>query len=228
MRQATDDWPFLYSREAAIPGLTARGVALTLVLSVILWFVFGGNKALASESGIPPEWGTMLRSFFLGAGFMLVETKAVVQMAILFGGTWMVNTVVFAAILVMALAGNLYAGRVNPRQLQPYYVGLFIALGVGLAVPPGTFLGMNPTLQILAVCLIVFAPIAFAGVIFATTFKRTSQPDRVFGANIAGALVGGLSENASVMLGFTLLLCVAVGFYALSAAFGNRQAEVTS
>ena len=90
-------------------------------------------------------------------------------------------------------------------------------------MPPGTFLGMSPTLQILAVCLIVFAPIAFAGVIFATTFKRTSQPDRVFGANIAGALVGGLSENASVMLGFTLLLCVAVGFYALSAAFGNRR-----
>ncbi len=225
LRQATDDWPFLYSREAAIPGLTARGVALMLVLSIILWFVFGGNKALASESGSAPEWGTMLRSFFLGAGFMLVETKAVVQMAILFGGTWMVNTVVFAAILVMALAGNLYAGKVNPRQLQPYYVGLFIALAVGLAVPPGTFLGMSPTLQILAVCLIVFAPIAFAGVIFATTFKRTSQPDRVFGANIAGALVGGLSENASVMLGFTLLLCVAVGYYALSAVFGNRQAQ---
>jgi SAM-dependent methyltransferase len=226
MRQATDDWPFLYSREAAIPGLTARGVALMLVLSVILWFVFGGNRALASESGTKPEWGTMLRSFFLGAGFMLVETKAVVQMAILFGGTWMVNTVVFAAILVMALAGNLYAGKVNPRRLEPYYVGLFIALGVGLLVPPGMFLGMSPTLQILAVCLIVFTPIAFAGVIFATTFKRTSQPDRVFGANIAGALVGGLSENASVMLGFTLLLCVAVGYYALSAAFGNREAAV--
>jgi hypothetical protein len=125
----------------------------------------------------------------------------------------------------MALAGNLYAGKVNPKRLEPYYIGLFIALAVGLAVPPGTFLGMSATVQILAVCLIVFAPIAFAGVIFATTFKRTSQPDRVFGANIAGALVGGLSENASVMLGFTLLLCVAVGFYALSAAFGNRREE---
>ena len=40
-----------------------------------------------------PDYGMMLRSFFLGAGFMLVETKAVVQMALLFGGTWMVNTV---------------------------------------------------------------------------------------------------------------------------------------
>src|SRR5205814_1684441 len=137
-------------------------------------------------------------------------------MALLFGGTWMVNTVVFAAILVMSLAGNLFAGKVNPKRLEPYYLGLFAALAVGLAVPPGAFLGLNPTVQILGVCALVFAPIAFAGVIFATSFKRTTQPDRVFGANVAGALVGGLAENSSVVLGFQLLLCVAVGFYALS------------
>jgi hypothetical protein len=45
----------------------------------------------------------------------------------------------------------------------------------------------------------------------------------VFGANVAGALVGGLSENLSVLLGFRLLLCVAIGFYFLSAIFGNRE-----
>ena len=63
----------------------------------------------------------------------------------------------------------------------------------------------------------------FAGVIFATSFRRTAQPDRVIGANVAGALVGGLAENSSVILGFQLLLCVAAGFYLLSAAFGNRD-----
>lgn len=222
---ATDDWPFLYAREPAIPALTWRGVVLMLGLSIVLWFTFGGNKALAptGTTGIRPEWGLLLRSFFLGAGFMLVETKAVVQMALLFGGTWMVNTVVFAAILVMSLAGNLYAGKVNPRRLEPYYIGLFIALAIGLAVPPGAFLGLDPTVQVLGVCALVFAPIAFAGVIFATSFRRTAQPDRMFGANVAGALVGGLAENTSVLLGFGLLLCVAVGFYALSAAFGNRD-----
>jgi len=64
-------------------------------------------------------------------------------------------------------------------------------------------------------------PIAFAGVIFAATFGRSSQPDRVFGANVAGALAGGLAENASVVLGFHYLLCVAVGFYLLAAAVGT-------
>ena len=222
LRPATDDWPFLYTRGATVPTLTVRNVVLTVVLSVLLWFVFGGHQALGSATD-RPEWGLMARSFFLGAGFMLVETKAVVQMALLFGGTWMVNTAVFAAILLRALLGNLYAGWVAPKRLQPYYAGLFATLALGLVVSPGVFLGWNPAAQVLAVSLLVFAPIAFAGVIFPTTFRRSAQPDRVFGANVAGALIGGLTENLSVLLGFQLLLCVAVGFYILSAAFGNRE-----
>ncbi|HEV3387006.1 MAG TPA: hypothetical protein VG097_19465, partial [Gemmata sp.] len=227
IKLATDDWPFLYSRDPAIPELTWRGVILTVVLSLGLWLAFGGPRALSPDSrstnSPSPEWNLMLRSFFLGAGFMLVETKAVVQIALLFGGTWMVNTVVFATILAMSLVGNLFAGKINPKCLQPYYFGLFIALGIGLAIPPSAFLGLDPAVQILGACLLVFAPIAFAGVIFATSFRRSTQPDCVFGANVAGALVGGLSENCSVLLGFRLLLCVAVGFYFLSALFGNRE-----
>jgi SAM-dependent methyltransferase len=223
---ATDDWPFLYTRNLVIPGLTWRGVILTLVLSIGLWFAFGGPKALSNSgtdsNALRPDWDMMLRCFFLGVGFMLVETKAVVQMALLFGGTWMVNSVVFAAILAMSLAGNLYAGKMKPKRLAPYYIGLFATLGIGLAVPTSEFLGRDP-IQILKACGLVFAPIAFAGVIFATSFRRTEQPDRVFGANVAGALVGGLSENLSVLLGFRLLLCVAIGFYFLSAIFGNRE-----
>ena len=44
----------------------------------------------------------------LGAGFMLIETKAVVQMALLFGGTWLVNAVVFIAVLLMILGANVF------------------------------------------------------------------------------------------------------------------------
>jgi hypothetical protein len=223
---ADDNWPFLYTREPLIPGVTWRSIVLTLLLSVGLWMLFGGQKALAAEAGVRPDYGAMLRAFFLGAGFMLVETKAVVQMALLFGGTWMVNTAVFAAILVMSLAGNLFAGKANPKRLEPYYAGLMATLAIGLVVSPSAFLGMSDTVKIVGACLLVFAPVAFAGVIFATSFKRTTQPDRVFGANVAGALVGGLAENTSVILGFQLLLCVAVGFYLLSAAFGNRELPV--
>jgi SAM-dependent methyltransferase len=240
LRPATDDWPFLYVRRPTIPEHTWRGMGLVVVLSLGLWLVFRprvSTSAQAAQTGdsplqvtqlqvTPPEYGLMARSFFLGAGFMLVETKAVVHMALLFGSTWTVNTVVFAAILLMSLAGNLFAGWARPRRLEPYYVGLFATIAVGLAVPLDAFLGLDRTTQIVGACALVFGPIAFAGVIFAATFGRSTQPDRVFGANVAGALLGGLAENASVVLGFRYLLCLAAGFYLLSAAFGNRRVPV--
>ena len=146
-------------------------------------------------------------------------------MALLFGGTWTVNTVVFAGVLLMAVAGNLFAGAVKPKRMGPYYVGLFAALGIGLAVPLDAFLGLAPAVQVVAACAVVFAPILFAGVIFPATFARTRRPDLFVAANVAGALVGGLAENASMLLGFRDLLLVALGFYALSGLFGTRAAS---
>ena len=226
---ATDDWPFLYVKQPTIPGHTWRGVGLTLIMSFLVWLLFsrGPNEEGSAEAAQARrgEFGLIARSFFLGAGFMLVETKAVVHMALLFGSTWQVNTFVFAAVLMMALAGNLLAAALKPKNLSIFYVGLFAALAAGILIPLGAFLGLDRGVQIAGACALVFAPIAFAGVVFAGTFRRTMQPDRMFGANIIGALFGGLAENSSMLLGFQYLLCVAVGFYLLSALFGNR-AEV--
>src|SRR5262249_39691645 len=79
-----------------------------------------------------------------------------------------------------------------------------------------SFLGMGRVAQVTCSCLLVFAPILFAGVIFAVSFARSGAPDRAFGWNIAGAMVGGLAENTSMLLGFQYLLLVAVGFYLVS------------
>jgi spermidine synthase len=224
LRLPTDDWPFLYSRSPTIPGLTWRGMAIVVVLSLGLWGALRGRTATDTR---PRDTDLAIRSFFLGAGFMLVETKAVVHMALLFGSTWVVNSVVFGAVLLMALAGNLFAAWVRPKNLAPYYAGLFVALGLNLAIPLDAFLGLDRAAQIGGACLLAFAPVAFAGVIFATTFARSRNPDQVFGANVAGALVGGLAENASMVLGFRYLLAVAVGFYLLSSLLGGRQGEST-
>jgi hypothetical protein len=149
---------------------------------------------------------------------MLIETKAVVHMALLFGSTWMVNSVVFFAVLVMILLANLYVLRVKPENLGPYYAGLFVTLALNVAIPLDSFLGLPRLIQVAGSCLLVFAPILFAGVIFAVTFARTAEPDRAFGANIAGAMLGGLAENSSMLVGFQYLVLVALAFYALSAA----------
>jgi drug/metabolite transporter (DMT)-like permease len=231
LRTATDDWPFLYLREPMIPTLSWRGMLIMggFGLMLILLFLPRGKehgRAMAEQGTWPAGLGSALniQLFFLGAGFMLVETKAVVTMALLFGSTWVVNSVVFLAVLVMILLANLWTLRFKPTRLWPYYAGLLISLALNAIVPLDFFLGMNRSLQVVGSCMLVFAPILFAGVIFAASFKRTTEPDRGFGINIAGALMGGLAEYASMLLGFQYLVLVAILFYAISAV-GLRRAD---
>ncbi len=214
LRRATDDWPFLYLREPMIPTLSLRGMGVMAVAALFLILLFRPPSRIGR---LPFDW----RMFFLGAGFMLIETKAVVHMALLFGSTWMVNSVVFLAVLLMILAANLFVLAFRPQRLWPYYVGLLVALGLNAVIPLDSFLGMSRAGQIAASCLLVFAPILFAGVVFAVSFRRTDDPGRAFGANIAGAMLGGLAENASMLLGFQYLILVAVGLYVLSALSGR-------
>jgi hypothetical protein len=63
----------------------------------------------------------------------------------------------------------------------------------------------------------------FAGVIFARYFSDSADPDMAFGSNIAGSLVGGLSEYFSMLLGFRYLLLLAIAFYLLSAWFSTER-----
>ena len=149
--------------------------------------LLGLTAALANGLGgaviVQKDWERRYLRYFvaLGAGFMLVETKAVVAMAFLFGSTWVVNSVVFFAVLVMILLANRWTLRFQPERLWPYYAGLLITLILNTLIPLDFFLGMTRGIQIIWSSLLVFAPILFAGVIFAVSFKRTSEPDRAFG-----------------------------------------------
>ena len=211
-RLATDDWPMLYLREPMIPGVSLRGGAIMAAIAALLLapFLRRGGGPSAQPAGL------LVQMFFLGAGFMLVETKAVVHMALLFGGTWIVNSVVIFAVLVMILVANLFVAIAQPRRLAAYYAALLASLVVSALVPMDTFLGMDRASQIAAASALAFTPIFFAGVIFAVSFTTAVEPDRAFGANIAGAMFGGLAEYSSMLLGFQYLLFVAVALYVIS------------
>ena len=154
MRPATDDWPFLYLRDPMVPDLSLRGVAIMGGLAAVLFGLFWRGSVGAGR------WRLDGRMFFLGAGFMLVETKAVVNMALLFGSTWMVNTIVFAGVLVMVLGANLFVSRVRPVGLGPYYAGLMVVLALNVFVPLDAFLGLSRVAQVTAAaCVLAFTPI---------------------------------------------------------------------
>jgi hypothetical protein len=226
---ASDDWPFLYLRERLVPDHVLRSLAIMGGIALVLLMVFWPRTAAAGPNGTnqtksqPGAWGLRVRMFLLGAGFMLIETSAVVHMALLFGSTWMVNSIVFLAVLLMILVANLYVLAVRPRALWPYFVGLLIALGLNAAIPLDFFLGMDRTVQIAGSSLLIFTPVLFAAVIFAVSFSRTAAPDQALGVNIAGSMFGGFAENSSLLLGFQHLILVGALFYGLSWLFGNNR-----
>jgi hypothetical protein len=215
-RLPADDWPFLYLREAVVPSLNVRSTAVLGVVSLVILFLFSPERARR------PNW----RMFFLGAGFMLLETKSVVHLALLFGSTWIVNSVVFFAILVMVLASNLFVLVFAPRRLWPYYLLLFASLVLNIVVPMSRFLALPGVEKTVASCAVTFAPIFFAGVIFGTSFRDSAEPDFDFGSNIAGSMLGGFAESLSLILGFNHLLVVALGCYLLAAVLTRRSVRV--
>jgi SAM-dependent methyltransferase len=208
----TDDWPSLYLREAAIPDLNVRGMVMVAVISLAILLIFAPVRT-ARLNG---------QMFFLGAGFMLLETKGVVHMALLFGSTWMTNSIVFFAILVMVLVSNLYIMLFRPRKMWLYYSLLIASLLVNSYVPMEYFLSLPGASRVFASCAVIFVPIFFAGVIFAAAFRESRQPDVDFGSNIGGVILGGLSEYFSLIVGFRHLLFIAIAFYILSAILRQR------
>lgn len=216
-RSAHDDWPFLYLRDRAIPNLTVRSMLLLGALGIGLVVLFLPKRAGAL--------GLNGRMFFLGAAFMLLETKAVVQLALLFGSTWIVNSMVFFTVLVMILLANLYVRRAPQLKLAWYYAGLLVFLAIGVITPMNGFLGGGVFWRYVVPCLLALGPMFFAGVIFARAFRDARNPDQAFGSNIAGSVVGGLAESFSMVLGFQYLLVLAIAFYLLSASgpiFGRQ------
>ena len=99
--------------------LTAMG--LILLLSFVLHASFFQGSPETSRVAF----------FLLGAGFMLVETKAITEMGLAFGNTWQVIAIAMASILVMAFLAN---GVVRYLRLNnPYlaYLLLIVSVFVG-------------------------------------------------------------------------------------------------
>jgi spermidine synthase len=203
---ASDDWPFLYLRGRLIPDLTVRSMVIFGLVGLGMVYLFLPKRRIALNG----------RMFFLGAAFMLLETRAVVQMALLFGSTWLVNSAVFFTVLILILLANLYVLKVHRVRLFRHYLGLLIFLAAGAVIPVDVFLSGGILWRYAAPCILALGPMLFAGVIFATSFRDASNPDLAFGSNIAGSVLGGLAESFSMLLGFRHLLLLAMLFYLCS------------
>jgi hypothetical protein len=203
----TDDWPYLYLNNPVLP-LTY----LVMILGIVVISVLLTRRALPDFR----QWSPFF--FLMGAAFFLLETKSITEMALLFGSTWMVNAAVIAAILVMILLANALVETVNLTNPLPFYALLGLALLFNYLVPSARFLGWNTVLAVPLAALVQALPLFFAGIIFAVAFRGTKSIEIALGSNMVGAVLGGLCEYASLALGIRILILIAFGFYALSAA----------
>ena len=103
-----------------------------------------------------------------------------------------------------------------------------MALAVSFVVPQASLLGLPVVLRFLAASALAFAPIFIANLVFAQRFKDVASSTTAFGANLLGAIVGGVLEYLSLITGFRFLLVVVAVLYGLAFVFGRRHLALRS
>jgi hypothetical protein len=68
----------------------------------------------------------------------------------------------------------------------------------------------------------MFSPILCAGLLFGSSLKRTQDIPAAYGANLLGAMVGGVAEYLSLATGFRFLLIIVAVFY-IAAVLTRRR-----
>ena len=202
----TDDWPYLYHQGRWIPGVFFLLTILVLLLGLGFYLQ------------IPEARGQVPSLFFfgMGAGFLLLETQVVSRLALYFGTTWQVNGIVIAAILSALLIANLVIEKQNKPWPRSWTLGgILIGIMFAYFFPFSRIPGSAAMVGLLSA--VIFAiPVFFAGLLFASEFRAVESPAAALGANMLGAVVGGLLENLSLIIGMKALLIVAAVLYGLA------------
>ena len=155
--------------------------------------------------------------FFMGAAFLLLETKNVVQFALLFGTTWFVNALVFAGILRRrSWPRSRWRDASGSATVACSYVPLFASLAWRGSCRPDRLLGLRFVPRFGAAVALAFAPVFLANLIFAERFRDVGSSTIAFGANLLGAIVGGVLEYGALVVGYRALLIVVAALYGLA------------
>jgi len=211
---ATDDWPFLYLVGHSFPMLYIEGLAMVLV------FALGGTLTLAPRNVLRRfDW----HMFFLGAAFMLLEVKSLTTFSLLFGSTWLVNSLVFFAILSSVLLAILFNSRFKVKRIGLVYLLLFGILIFNILLPPEALLLNNPVVRYILASMLAFGPVFLANIIFTNSFRDSETADIAFASNLLGIMFGAGLEYFSMLTGYRLLLIPVIAFYALALLLRGRS-----
>jgi hypothetical protein len=211
---ATDDWPFLYLRDRFVAPYYGLAIGIIIAFAVLL-VVRAARRSGTSVRQFSPHF------FVLGVAFLLLETKSIATFSLLFGTTWVVNSLVFFAVLASVLAAILVNQRIRFRNPLLLYAGLFGSIALAIVLPPASLLLDPPWLRYVIAAALAFAPIFFANLVFSYSFRDTKAADMAFASNLLGAVVGGAVEYVALVTGYSALLFVVGGLYLLAWALAS-------
>jgi len=209
---ATDDHPFPYLLKNTIPSTYIWMLIAILAASVLFIWIGSDRGSLRRMTGY-------IDLAFMGAAFLLLETKNIVQFALLFGSTWLVNALVTAAILVAVYLAVETARHVKLPPPWVLYAALIGSLVLTWLIPQGDLVSLPIAGRFLAGGALAFAPVYIANLIFAQRFSDVETTTTAFAANLLGAMVGGALEYLALITGYRFLLILVGVLYALAFLF---------
>ncbi|MGE3818281.1 MAG: hypothetical protein AB7I30_02510 [Isosphaeraceae bacterium] len=216
-RVATDDWPYIYLESPRIPSLHFLLAGLLAV--VFAYGVRGEERAEVLKGWDASRW----HFFFMGAAFLLLEVQNVSKASVVLGNTWQVNAVIISGILAMVLLANLVVAK-RPNLSSPVvYLGLILTCLVLYFVDLSTLAFLPFWVKAPMVGALAALPMLFSGVVFARSFASSAEKDQALGANILGALVGGILQSLTFVTGTRFLSLVVAALYA--AAYLTRPGK---
>lgn len=215
----TDDWPFFYMITRTYP--VSYMLALGMILLLSTMFV---RKTIGWTGPVERSY---LPFFFLGSGFMLVETKAITELGLHLGGTWFVIAATIVLVLVMAFLANWMVQRKLVPRTSLAFVGLLASLLLGYfsARNHDLIAFSSPLVSLVVACVVLTIPLFFSGFVFSTLIgKKGINISTALAYNLMGALFGGLMEYNSMYFGFAFLYLLAMAFYGLAWVFSFEPA----
>jgi spermidine synthase len=194
------------------------------------------------KPGAMTRWQVVLYFLALGFGFIFIEISFIQRFTLFLGHPLAAIAVVLAAFLVFAgLGSGMVASLAERRQaaIVIAVAGIIAFAGIYLMVLPVLLPSLvslpAPIKTIIA--LVLIAPLGFAmGLPFPLGLERVSAeaPDLVpwaWGINGCASVVGAVLASILAMhIGFTLVVCIALGLYALAGAIlttGHRHSGHT-
>jgi hypothetical protein len=208
---STDDWPFFYMPYREYPISSVALIAILLLGSIYFIKATVGKK----------EGGVSLPFFFLGAGFMLLETKGITELALNYGSTWYVNSIVIIFILIMGFLANIYViTRKSPKRI-PLYFTLFASIFVSLGFTYIKFIDVSWLAKIIMPIGLTL-PLFFSGLAFSSELDKSGDIGSALYSNLLGAMLGGFLEYNSMYFGFRSLYLFAFLMYLFALLFRGK------